>query len=103
MATIHLTARRCAWSAWDEAALRRRVEKLERRFGSVAADRLHVTAAVTRFANRGVYNGSFRVAAGDALYAATRNAAPTLHALVTEAFRDLQDQLQRRQDRRRSR
>lgn len=101
MPMLHVTTRRCKLAAADHQALARCVEKVAHRLRGVAPDRVHVTVAVTRFANRPEFTGSVRVATGDALYAAKRNTEPTAHALINAAFRDIEDQLQRRQAARR--
>lgn len=95
MIQVHLMTRRCELSAADRDFITREVARLERRLRHFAPDALHLFLDVERHARREEYRANIRLDILGVALPVKRNKGPSLHALLKEAFADVEDQLER--------
>lgn len=96
---LTVTTRHCALTPADQEMLDRHVAQLERRLRHIDPDLVHLTLVIERQARRDEYRGSARLVIFNRALPAKRNTAPTIAVLIKRSFEDLEDQVQRFQQR----
>ncbi len=79
----------------DEKVLERRLARLEKRLGSFDPDLVTVEIVMERLSRTREFVGQFRLVVAGRVFTASRNSARTPRGLMTEAFSDLEEQLER--------
>lgn len=95
MVKVHVTTKRCELTPADHQELERHLARLDRRLRYIDPDLAHLAIEIERRVRKLEYGGSFRLSLFNRPLPAKRNAAPTIEALLKQAFDDLEEQLER--------
>ncbi|HEX7091891.1 MAG TPA: HPF/RaiA family ribosome-associated protein [Longimicrobiales bacterium] len=91
----HTMTKGFALTPANEARLKRRVARLEKRLRSFDPDLVHLQVVIEKHPRREEYTGSVRLVVLEQVLAASRNTAATFRTLLTEVFSDIEAQLDR--------
>lgn len=95
MLRYHLTTQRHEWTPADERALQRHLQRLEPQLRHFRPELVHLDIRLVHQPRADEFVGSFRLSLPGTVLVARRNRAPTVAALLHQAFADLEERLAR--------